>query len=76
MLSVRIGDTNAGYRVVAVKKGAFDHLSIVMAERVSDRAPTQYVVWGFDHRPGGGFKAGIYEDNGLEAQRVFESRET
>jgi len=76
MLSVRIGDTNVGYRVVAVRKGAFVNESIIMAERVSDRAPSQYVVWTFDHRPGGGFKSGIYEDDRSKAQEVFESRET
>lgn len=72
---VSIGDTNVGYRVVAVKRGSLDHLSIVMAERVSNTAPTQYVVWTFDHRPGFGFVCGVYRNDQAEAQRLFELRE-
>lgn len=71
ILTVSIGDTNVGYRVVAVKDGSMEHLSIVLAERVSDDAPTKYVVWAFD---GSGFKSGIYENEKAEAQRVFDSR--
>jgi hypothetical protein len=71
MLTVSIGDTNVGYRVIAVKKGAMGHLPIVLAERVNEAAPTKYVVWAFD---GSGFKSGIYENDRAEAQRVFDSR--
>jgi hypothetical protein len=69
--TVSIGDTNVGYRVIAVKKGAMGHLSIVLAERKSGTAATKYVVWAFD---GTGFKSGIYENDRAKAQRVFDSR--
>lgn len=74
MLSVRMGDTNAGYRVVNIKKGTSDHVSIVLAEKIDDQAPSKYVVWRFDHNPGGGYKSGIYKNDRAEAQRVFESQ--
>ena len=75
MLSVKIGDTNVGYKVVAVRKTALSHLSIVLAEKVTDRAPTPFVVWTFDHSPGGGFKSGIYKSEREEAQKAFDSLE-
>lgn len=71
--AVSIGDTNVGYKAVAVKKGAMGDRSIVLAERVSDTAPTKYVVWYFDHSTGG-FKSGIYENDREEAQKVFDGR--
>ena len=71
MLTVSIGDTNVGYRVVVVKKGAMEHLSIVLAERVSDTTHPKDGVWALD---GTGFKSGIYENDRTKAQRVFDSR--
>jgi len=73
--TVSIGDTNVGFKVVAVKKGAMGDRSIVLAERVSDAAPTKYVVWYFSHGAGGGFTCGTYENDKAEAQRVFDARE-
>jgi hypothetical protein len=69
--SVAVGDLNVGYRVVAVKKGIVEHLSIVLAEKVEATAPTNYVVWAFD---GTGFKSGIYENDREEAKKAFDSR--
>jgi hypothetical protein len=69
--SVVVGDLNAGYRIITVKKGIMDHLSIVLAEKVDAAAPTKYVIWAFD---GVGFKSGIYRDDRDEAQKVYDSR--
>lgn len=73
MKTVSIGDTNVGYKVIAVKKGAMEHLSIVLAERMSDSAPSGYVIWAFD---GTGFKSGIYENDKTKAQSIFDSRKS
>jgi hypothetical protein len=69
MSSVKVGDTNAGYRVIAVKKGTIENLSIVLAENVSD--PAKYVVWAFD---GLRFKNGIYRSDREKAQQAYNSR--
>jgi hypothetical protein len=66
-----VGDLNAGYRIIAVKKGILDHLSIVLAEKVNPSAPTKYVIWAFD---GVGFKSGIYRDDRDEAKKDYDSR--
>lgn len=70
----RVGDMHVGFRVISVKDGAQDHLSIVLAENVSASA-ANYVVWTLDRRPGGGYRSGIYVDERAEAQRAFDSRE-
>ena len=69
--SVAVGDHNAGYRVITVKKGIMDHLSIVLAEKVDVTAPTKYVIWAFD---GVGFKSGIYRDDRDKAKKAYDSR--
>ena len=71
----RVGDMNVGFRVIAVKDGALDHLSIVLAENVSATVSAKYVVWTLDRRPGGGYKSGRYLSDRAEAQKIFESRE-
>ncbi len=68
---VAVGDLNAGYKVIDVKKGIMEHLSIVLAERVDTAAPTKYVIWAFD---GVGFKSGIYQNDREEAKKAFDSR--
>ena len=75
MLSVKIGYTHVGYKVVAVRKSTRSHLSIVLAEEVTDGAPTQFVVWRFDHSSGGGFKSGVYRREREDAQKIFDSLE-
>jgi hypothetical protein len=69
--SVAVGDLNVGYRVIAVKKGIAEYISIVLAEKVEATAPTNYVVWAFD---GTGFKSGIYENDREAASKIFDSR--
>ena len=73
MATVRIGDTNVGYKVVAVKKGELSHISVVLAEKASEDCSSEYVTWQFDHSCAG-FRNGIYTNDRAEAQRVFESR--
>ena len=71
MADVKIGDTNAGYKVIAIKKGALPIFSIVLCEKVDNSAPTKYVVWSFSHNSGS-FGSGYYEDNLAKAQKAFE----
>ena len=71
----RVGDMHVGFRVISVKDGALDHLSIVLAENVSASVSVKYVVWTLDRRPRGGYKSGTYDSDSAEAQRAFDSRE-
>lgn len=71
----RVGDINVGFRVISVKDGALDHLSIVLAENVSADVSARYVVWTLDRRPGGGYKSGRYISDKAEAQKTFDSRD-
>ena len=73
MSTVNIGDTNAGFKVIAVKKGAAGHISIVLAEKLSGEAGAVYVTWAFDHSMGF-FKWGMYCDDRTEAEKTFKSR--
>jgi len=71
MADVQIGDRNAGYKVIAVKKGELPIFSIVLCEKVGKSAPTNYVVWSFSHKYGS-FGSGFYDDNLAKAQKAFE----
>jgi hypothetical protein len=71
MANVKLGDTNAGYKVIAVKEGELPIFSIVLCEKVDRSAPTNYVVWSFSHNSGS-FGSGYYEDNLAKAQKAFE----
>jgi hypothetical protein len=66
---------HVGFRVISVKDGSLDHLSVVLAENVSASISAKYVVWTLDRRPGGGYKSGTYVSDRGEAQRAFDSRE-
>ncbi len=70
----RIGDMHVGYKVISVKNGAHDHLSIVMAKNVTAERSANYVVWTLDRSSGGGYRSGYYTDEIEEAKKHFESR--
>lgn len=72
------GTENAGYRIVAVKEAPIRYPiplvpteSIVLAKKISDKAPTEYVIW--EYVGNGEFRNGIYENDKKEAQKVFDS---
>ncbi len=73
------GTVNAGYKIIAVKEAPMKYPiplvpaeSIVLAKRVNNSAPTNYVVWEYVGH--GEFRSGIYEDNRAEAENIFNSQ--
>jgi hypothetical protein len=72
--SGNIGDVHTGYKVIAMKNSSLPYKSIVLAKRNNKEASTNYVIWSFDKRPGGGYHSGTYENDYEKAQKYFRER--